>query len=653
MPIGLIIAMASIILVGVFIIINGSKPKREQAVKREKTYRKLYKILTSFFLSQSKILKIHNQIAMLSVYSSKEIMMLSTKYYLISTGISLALMLAAILLFKDALSMLMCIMFAILVNNVLIDKQIDKSNLLVFKALSKAVSAIRQEYLRLGSVAEAIGEAEYDEIVRHPMNEIYAILTSSNAELRLQEFFEATPFRTIQTLAGVAYSIHNYGDSKDEHGTSNFVQALTILASDINTEIDRVVRRKQKFGKIEYLPFVPVIGMPLFESYFMSIMPGTALIYNGTLGYIFRAVTILSCIFSYSTVSRINSTKAYKEDDRDIWVINLLRNKTIKNIVNTIVPKGRKAYLKEKKLKSVLSHMSLEQLYTKKLACAALALILSLITAVSTVSLGRDFAETSTQQLSLVATNEMNEYEAQSIRALDKTFLEREGEWGEAELKALIKSYMPGLSDLQVLDQVKRLQDKQKTLANAYFKWWYFWICAVISVIGWFGPELMMILRKNIVEAEAEDDFLQLQTLVSIIMNTDADTLDALYQLSQHSKVHKDMLTYCYHCFPSNPEKELARLQSKTRIIEFKRFIGKLALTIGDLSLREAFGDLLMEREHTIKMREIVMNASLERKRGMCGPLSMAPIILMVVGSLVLPLGILGIKEFMGALSSM
>ena len=43
----------------------------------------------------------------------------------------------------------------------------------------------------------------------------------------------------------------------------------------------------------------------------------------------------------------------------------------------------------------------------------------------------------------------------------------------------------------------------------------------------------------------------------------------------------------------------------------------------------------------------------LERKRGMCGPLSMAPIILMVVGSLVLPLGILGIKEFMGALSSM
>ena len=653
MPIGLIIAMASIILVGVFIIINGSKPKREQAVKREKTYRKLYKILTSFFLSQSKILKIHNQIAMLSVYSSKEIMMLSTKYYLISTGISLALMLAAILLFKDALSMLMCIMFAILVNNVLIDKQIDKSNLLVFKALSKAVSAIRQEYLRLGSVAEAIGEAEYDEIVRHPMNEIYAILTSSNAELRLQEFFEATPFRTIQTLAGVAYSIHNYGDSKDEHGTSNFVQALTILASDINTEIDRVVRRKQKFGKIEYLPFVPVIGMPLFESYFMSIMPGTALIYNGTLGYIFRAVTILSCIFSYSTVSRINSTKAYKEDDRDIWVINLLRNKTIKNIVNTIVPKGRKAYLKEKKLKSVLSHMSLEQLYTKKLACAAFALILSLITAVSTVSLGRDFAETSTQQLSLVATNEMNEYEAQSIRALDKTFLEREGEWGEAELKALIKSYMPGLSDLQVLDQVKRLQDKQKTLANAYFKWWYFWICAVISVIGWFGPELMMILRKNIVEAEAEDDFLQLQTLVSIIMNTDADTLDALYQLSQHSKVHKDMLTYCYHCFPSNPEKELARLQSKTRIIEFKRFIGKLALTIGDLSLREAFGDLLMEREHTIKMREIVMNASLGRKRGLCGPLSMAPIILMVVGSLVLPLGILGIKEFMGALSSM
>ncbi len=653
MPIGLIAVLAGIVGFGVYIIINAGKPKKQQDAKKNEMYRKLYKFLSSFFLSQQKVLKIYSRIAMLSVYGKSEMMAMTTKYYLMSTGISIGMIAVAFFLFKDVLSSLICTMFGMLVSNILVDKQLDSTNYKVYKSLGKAISSIRQEYMRLGSIPEAIESADYDPIIRRPMEEIHTILTTSNGELKLHEFYESTPFRTIQTLAGICYNINNSGDTKDETGNSNFIQSLTLLAGDINSEIKRIQVQKQKFGKIEYLPFAPIFAMTLIESYFSSIMPGTALIYKGPMGYLSRTIILVSCIISYSIVSRINSTNALKEDDRDPWVLKLLENRVINNIVSNIVPKGRKAYKAEKKLKSVLSKMNIKQLYAKKLVFSACALVLSVVTAISTISLGKEFIRTSTQQLSLVASNEMDEYSAEAIRTLDKIYLESEREFGEEELKLLIKTYMPNLSDLEVIDQQKRLEDKKKNLENAYFKWWYMWICFLISVIAFFGPDVSLVLRKYIVETEAEEDFLQLQTLVSILMNTDIDTLDTLGQLCQHSRIHKEMLLHCYHSYPANPEKELARLKSKTPIIEFKRFIGKLELTVSDLSLKESFSDLIMERQNIVDIRNRSMDIALDKKRGICGPLSMTPIALLVIGELLLPLGILGVNEFMKALSSM
>ena len=103
----------------------------------------------------------------------------------------------------------------------------------------------------------------------------------------------------------------------------------------------------------------------------------------------------------------------------------------------------------------------------------------------------------------------------------------------------------------------------------------------------------------------------------------------------------------------SNPELELARLKSKTPIIEFQRFLGKLQLTISDLSLAEAYSDLKIERDHMLRIREMSMIATINKKRKICGPISMAPFIMLVIGEFLIPIGYLGIKEFTKALSSM
>lgn len=692
MPIWVIFAMVGMIGIAVVAMQMGKQSKRAQEATKISFLKKAYSKLATNFLTQKSVRSIYTQLSNLSVYKRDELYNLTTKYFFMSWGASTILILVSVLMFDDFITVLMCVAFSVLLNRTIIDKQLDNNYFKVLESTSKALGSIRQEYMRTGSVVEAINEAEIEDILKRPFDELYSILTSTDAELRLQEFYAATPFRTLQTLVGICYNINNQGDTKNVNGESNFVQALTILSTDVNAEITKITMQKKKFGKIEYLPFLPIIAIGFIESYFTGIMPGTAIIYGGPIGYICRTLTIVASIVCYTVISGINRNVPVKENDENEWVFMFLSKPKWKSFIHNIKAKNKKAYYLQNRLKNALSRQTIESLYTKKVVYSVVVSIVSLLTVFSVISLGGEFIKNSTQQLSLVATNEMEKYSKESILELDNKYfeqrlalqpektlsneismivtkvqkllglipkgsmLEKEEQYpnlNEAAIKSLVQSYMPGLTDLQVIDQIKRLDDKFTTVMNTQFHWWLIWVCFLFGFIGWKVPDVQLKIRRIMVKTEAEDDFLQLQTLISIFMTTDMDTLDTLYEMAQHSRVHKEMLTYCYHSFPANPELELSRLQAKTPLTEFKRFIGKLKLTINDLSLSEAFSDLIIEREQIMRIRELTINATIDKKRGLCGPLSLAPLGFMVVGELLIPLGYLGYREFMNALTMM
>lgn len=652
-PIPLIIVMVTIVLFGVLIVIYGSKPKKEQGAAQERLFRKMYETLSTFFLTSGRMQKIIDQLSALSIYNRKEMQQIAVKYFLMSSSISIILVVAGIILFNDTISILVCITFAIMINTIMIDKQVEKVNMRVYQALKHSISSIRQEYLRLGSVPEAVEEADIPALLQRPFDNIYSILTSADGELQLLKFYESSPFRALQTLAGICYNINNSGDDKDEYGQSNFVQALTMLSSDVNSEIERLTMMKQRFGIIEYLTVVPIFCMNFIESYFIDTMPGTALIYNGLIGYLSRTVTLILCATCYTIVARINSATSVKEDDRSPWEKKLLEKPGFRQFIYNIEPKNAKKRRLELKLKKALSKKGPEHIYTEKVVISVISFAFAVIAMLSIVDMARDYYLNSTDQLSLVADESMDAYSKEDILTLDNEYLNRTYEWDDEVFKETIKGYMPSLSDMQILDQMSRIRNKEASLETAYFHWYYMVICILICVLCWFIPDAQLKMRILLVKTEAEDDFLQLQTLMAILMNMNIDTLDALWQMCQHSRIHKDMLLYCYHSYPSNPELELARLKSKTPIIEFQRFLGKLQLTISDLSLAEAYSDLRIERDHMLRIREMSMIATINKKRKICGPISMTPFIMLVLGEFLIPIGYLGVKEFTKALGSM
>lgn len=650
-----IIAMLVLLAVGVYLVWMNKGDKTSQKIrqaKQMKFYRRLYRFFSNFFITQGYLASIYRKVANLSIYRKEEIQVLAVKYLLVSWGGGLALIVSSFLLFKDFLTVLLCIFLAVFFTTILVDKQLDKVNFKVMKAFSLYLSSVRQEYLKSNSVVEALNDADCPTIIKKPMEEIAQILISNNAELRLQEFCDATPYRLIQTFAILCYHINNQGDEIDHNGQSNFIRSLMILSSDVNSEIEKVVYRKKRFGIIEYLTLFPLVGIGLMESYFTSIMPGTALIYNSPLGYVSRVLIVLSIIVSYTIISRANTMNPIKEDDRNLYLESWLQNPRLKKFIRDISPKNEKRRKVENLLKSSLSRMSVEHFYLKKCLYGVAFFILSILVTVSAINLGRDFVWTSTQQLSLIASDTLSKYPKETIRRLDETFLRNAENLNDRQIEALVKEYLPGLTDLEVNDQVKRLKDKYRSLSVLHFYWWYIWVAAGIGLIGWFVPNIALRIRRSMIQTEEEEEFLQLQALVAVLMNTNIDTLDLLFYLSQYSRIYKDMFLYAYQGYASNPELEITRLQAKTSILEFKRFISKLKLSVSELSLKEVYSDLYAEREHILRMRDMSIRSSIDKKRTYCGFLSMVPLGLMVLGEFLIPIGVLGYNEFTNILQT-
>ena len=655
-PPQLIAVMAAIVVFGVVVVVFGSKPQKDQAAASQRLFKKMYEFFSTNFLTQGRVLKITERLASLSIYNRGELQVLATKQFLITTSISLGIIIASIFLFADTVSIIICVTFAVVINTVLIDKQVDKINKKVYTAMRGSISSIRQCYLQLNSVPESIALADIDPLLKKCFDEIYQILTSAEGDLLLLKFYESTPFRSMQTLATICYNVDNSGDEVDAYGQSVFINALTMLSTDVNAELTKLNYMKTKFGVIEYLTLAPIFCMTFIENYFIDTMPGTALIYNGMIGYICRVVTLALCAACYKIVATINSSESVKDDDRTPWSKWLLTKPKFRQFVYDIEPKDKKRRILERKLDKALSKKGPEHMTCERVVISAICLIFGVICLVTIVDMAHDYYANTTDQLSLVADESMDKYSHEEILEMDNQYIDKYcdgGEYTDEEKQSFIKSFMPSLSDLQVQDQQSRIENKYENLQAAYLHWYYLFIIYALALLGWFMPDILLAFRTTIVKTEAEDDFMQLQTLMAIIMNLGIDTLEAIWQLCQNSKIHKYMLLYCYHSYPSNPEVEIARLKNKTPIKDFQRFLGKLDLTISELSLADAYSDLSIERDFMIRMREQSTYATINKKRQLCGPIAMAPFIMMVIGEFLIPIGVLGINEFTKALSSM
>lgn len=634
----------------------GKTPKNMRKLKSQERMVKLYIFLESFPLTTRRMRKISGKLIGLSVLNTREIYKTSAQLFMKGSLLTVILTIAGILMFDDVVSMVMCVCLGFIASNVFLDKTIDSITKSVYESFRITLSSLREEYLRHNSVEEALSECETDELLKGIIDSIASIITSANSELKMQEFFERVPFRPIQTLAMICYRTANIGDETDAIGESNFMKSLKYLSEDINSELTKRNYQKSIFGKIEYLCLVPIPAINLIESFFANVIPGLTVVYKGTMGYVIKLAILLVCIVSYTIIATINNSNPIKEDDRNQMINELLKWEPFKNFIGHIACKNDKERKLKDKFNKALSKKSVIEFYAIKLLTAIGIFIAMNITIALVVQIGKEFMETNTQPLSMMASDDTKDIPKERLLAMDAEYIKLRDEGKELELARGIefcKGWLPELNDLQLQDQLDRLSKKYDSLKGAYFKWYYVLVAYMFSTVGWFIPNMILKGRTILVENEAQEDFLQIQTVMTIIAATDCDNIEALEQICQVSKIHKSILLYCLHSYPSNPELELTRLESKTPLMEFKRFIQKMKVAVNELSLKESFSDLEIERQYILSKREMTIREAIDNRRGLCGIISRAPMVMLIGGMLLAPIVIVGVQELIKAMNSL
>lgn len=647
-----------LLVIGIYIQTGAKKGKQGNASnKTDDFFYRLYFEFKKVALIKRYIAIKTRQLQMMSVYTKKEVYTMVAKQFSLAATITAVTIIVALTLFDDFVSVSLCAAFSFILPSILFEKKMGRINHVVIYQLKYAVEAIRLEYLRCDSVVEALETATYGKRLVHIMDELHNVLISADGELKLKEFYELTPFGLIQSLAQICYHTNNTGDEKDQFGNSSFVEALLSMTQDINQELELLDYRKVKFGHLEYLCLVPVLAIKPIEWFLLTYMPATAMIFHGTLGYVIRVAIILESMIAFTVVSRRNNISVLKEDDRIQVIVRLLSNNSMNRFIKTISPKNIKRRRLKAQLQNAFSKKCVEEFWLEKLLYSVVIFVILILTFSGAVNLGKSYMRSNTSSLNMLASkDEMGAFKQEDILLLDEEYiaLREEGHvFEEDELKALINSYLPGLTKLQVSDQINRLEKKYSFLQNAYFKWYFIPISFFAAVCVWNVPDYVLKNRKKLLMQEEEKEFLQIQVLMIILMGMNCDTMEAIEYLSQLTRIHKDIFLYCYNGYASDPVEELRRMEDKTPIPEFKQFIHKLLQTVDELSLEEAFGDLKMEREHIARGRDVFLRASIDRNRNQCGGLVKVGTVMIVLLLVMFPLLYIGFTDMMSGINNL
>lgn len=653
----MVITIILVIVVSAFILTamsSLSKRKKMSDKQKMQQYNKRFRFYFDFVLTRSTFRKIHEQIASLSVYSMLEARMITVKFFEKALLTALALFVVGFIGLGDIVSGIVLMLFAFVLINTTVSKRIDDVNFRSLKDMSALLQSIRECYTRVRNVPDAVNDATVPKLLQKQVNEIYLICTANNATERLNEFYKKCPNRIMRTLATTCYIRTDAGEDDNGKTYSPFKQALGLIKDEVDMEVRRQLNQRLMFNALDKLPFIPLFLYPPIKMFYTSMISATTSVFESSIGYVIKLAVVLSCFLSYYVLSTMNNASVARSDDRMLFLEKLMYKDNVQKFAQTLVTnKFKKRHEISKKLEGCLSSKTLDYFYLEKLVYGVVLFFVSIVFSIIILFSARNATYNGLTASTMSATLTYTIEQEQRTLEYDHAVLAMESLPSEDDMRKQFESIFPKGTSVEIDAHVERLTNKYNTYRTLTFKWWFAFIYIVVSIIGWNVPNFLLKLRAKLVQSEAEMDVLQLQTIIAILMDTPLDTLSVLYWLSKSSDIHKDILTYCYHEYVRHPEFALNHLKSKSASPEFSSMCDKLITTIYQVTLAEAFEDLVTERENTMKIRETVQLDALKSKRNIAGPIATMPMVVWMVAAFILPIGIVAVRSAISMLDQL
>lgn len=150
-----------------------------------------------------------------------------------------------------------------------------------------------------------------------------------------------------------------------------------------------------------------------------------------------------------------------------------------------------------------------------------------------------------------------------------------------------------------------------------------------------------------------EDEVMQFNTIILMLMKIERVNVEIILEwLERYANIFKEPISKCVNNYESGAWEALEQLKEDVTYQPFIRIIESLQAAVEKIPIEDAFDELDTEREYYQEKRKESNERLIARKGRIGKVIGFAPMIVLFVGYLIVPLVVIGLSSMTGTMNS-
>lgn len=637
----------------------------------EVLFQKLYVFYLKTPFLKKYLLKVRRRLAIINVddeyLTRKQAASILTKTLCIIIPLTIAII---ALTYSNTLLLIILLLFELFMIDTFMDGMVNKLDNKLLKEQIEFFSEIRHAYHEFNMVEEAIYQVAQDDEkpeMSRQAEKIYEVLISNDPESELEKYYDIAPNSYLKEFAGVSYLTKEFGDRTVDK-TSLYLKNLNNITQEMQLEILKRDKLDYTFQSLSIISIVPILMLQPLKSWAVSQFSFTASFYNGKTGFIVQILIMLLTFVCYLLIGKLKdngSTAMNTKNTENPWQEKLYKIPFIKKIIDVLMPKeGTKEDRKlTKKMKDAASKDKKQWIYINRVLLCILTFTVSIFLFNYIHGLViKGVYEDPTQDYNVIGQmSSKDEKRAMKLTESDNQYLEYfkgKPNTKQEEIEKVMKQgkvnkdYIDS-NDEEIATAAKRVLKKLKTISSETLQWFEVLMALVFATIAYMAPILMLTFQAKMRQMEMEDEVMQFNTIILMLMKIERVNVEIILEwLERYANIFKEPISKCVNNYESGAWESLEQLKEDVTYQPFIRIVESLQAAVEKIPIEDAFDELDTERDYYQEKRKESNERLIARKGRIGKVIGFAPMIVLFVGYLIVPLVVIGLSSMTGTMSS-
>ncbi len=642
----------------------------EKKFSKEILYQKLYvKYLKIPFIKRY-LLKIRRRLEIINIDDEYLTRQQTSKILTNAILIIIPLTIIIVMMTKqNALLMVFLLVFEVFLTDTIIGGMVDKIDNKLLKQQINFFSEIRHAYHEYNMVEEAIYQVAQDdeqpEMARQA-EKIYEVLISNDPEGELEKYYDIAPNAYLKEFAGISYLTKEFGDRKVD-GASLYLKNLNNITQEMQLEILKRDKLDYVFQSLSFISIVPILFMEPIKNWAVGQFSFTASFYEGKAGMIMQIFILIMTFVCYLLTRKLKdngSVNTNTKNTENPWQAKLYKIKLVKKFVDLFIPKqGTKEYRKlQQDMKDAASKDKIQWIYINRILLCIITFIASIIIIMylHNIVIQNVYTDPTADYNIIGQMSDAATKDAMAITESDNDYILHFKGDTSVTVNDIVKAMERGKINKDYLESsaeeiqvaAERVLGKIQLVNSENMQWFELLLSMVFAIVAYNAPIWILKFQARMRQLDMEDEVMQFQTIILMLMRIERVNVEIILEwLEMYANIFKEPISKCVNNYESGPWEALEQLKEDVSYQQFIRIVESLQAAVEKIPIADAFDELDTERDY-YQARRKESNERLISKKGMIGRgIGFAPMIVIFVGYLIIPLVFIGMTSMSASMS--